>query len=182
MSDNRTWLINFLPNESICAEIGVWQGQFSSRILNETKPEKLYLIDPWIWKQPGIPFNCYIANTRICKNQADMDKLHKQVVANFAKFPQVEVRRLKSVEAAKQFEDEFFDWIYIDGSHDYNSVCADLKAWATKIKIGGFISGDDWDWGKGSQPVMKAVKEFEKLETYKRVKIDKGQWLFRRLK
>jgi len=75
----------------------------------------------------------------------------------------------------------FFDWVYIDGSHDYDSIKADIKAWATKIKVDGFICGDDFDWGREPKPVKKAVIEFEKLKTYQRVKIDKGQWLFRRL-
>src|SRR6185369_2790968 len=43
----REWLLNMLPNGSIGAEIGVWQGDFSAAILRIVKPTTLHLIDPW---------------------------------------------------------------------------------------------------------------------------------------
>jgi hypothetical protein len=59
------------------------------------------------------------------------------------------------------YPDQYFDFIYIDASHDYESVKRDIQISLPKIKNGGLIGGHDYEptW-KG---VIKAVDEiFEK--------------------
>lgn len=53
--------------------------------------------------------------------------------------------RLPSVEAAKQFPDEHFAIVFIDGAHDVDSVEADIIAWRPKIINNGFMLGHDMD-------------------------------------
>ena len=43
----RERLLAKMPQRSICAEIGVHEGDFSQDILCSVKPVKLHLIDPW---------------------------------------------------------------------------------------------------------------------------------------
>lgn len=70
-----------------------------------------------------------------------------------------------SLSAAKMFNDEYFDFVYIDAAHDYDSVCKDLNAWYPKVKCGGIFSGHDYvtvsnlneEYG-----VVEAVEEFVK--------------------
>ena len=40
------------------------------------------------------------------------------------------MHRSTSAEAALTFDDEYFDWVYIDGDHSYEAVLADLRAFA----------------------------------------------------
>jgi SAM-dependent methyltransferase len=47
-----------------------------------------------------------------------------------------------SPEAAGRFPDGFFDLVYIDGSHDYDSVVADIQAWLPKTRA--LIGGHDF--------------------------------------
>src|SRR5262245_36532489 len=47
-----------------------------------------------------------------------------------------------SVNASKLFADASVDWVHLDASHGYISVCADIRAWLPKIKSGGWLSGD----------------------------------------
>lgn len=66
------------------------------------------------------------------------------------------------------------DLIYIDGSHEYESVKADLNNYWSILKPGGMMFGDDympntWDG------VVKAVTEFPALPT-----IDGVVWSFRK--
>jgi hypothetical protein len=63
-----------------------------------------------------------------------------------------------SVAAAALFADESFAWVHIDARHDYDSVVADINAWAPKVKPGGWLSGDDYqaDWWPG---VVRAVSD-----------------------
>jgi predicted O-methyltransferase YrrM len=53
---------------------------------------------------------------------------------------------MTSVEASKLFEDKTLDFVFIDGAHDYDSVFDDIHHWFPKVKVGGYISGDDLDW------------------------------------
>lgn len=61
-----------------------------------------------------------------------------------------------SVEAAKDFQDEFFDYVYIDAEHTQKAVLEDLEAWYPKVKYGGVLAGHD-SWKQG---VRAAVVEF----------------------
>ena len=45
----RRWLLDKMPTDAVCAEIGVWQGNFSHWILEITRPRQLHLVDPWVF-------------------------------------------------------------------------------------------------------------------------------------
>lgn len=63
-----------------------------------------------------------------------------------------------SVSAADFFADESVAWVHIDARHEYDSVVADITAWAPKVMPGGWLSGDDYqaDWWPG---VVQAVSD-----------------------
>jgi hypothetical protein len=56
-----------------------------------------------------------------------------------------------SVGAAALLGDESLSWVHIDARHDYESVAADIRAWAPKVAPGGWLSGDDYqaEWWPG---------------------------------
>lgn len=62
-----------------------------------------------------------------------------------------------SIEQSKQYQDNYFDIVYIDASHDYESVKKDIIHWLPKVKYGGIICGDDYI--DGWPGVVKAVDE-----------------------
>jgi hypothetical protein len=49
-----------------------------------------------------------------------------------------------SLTAAGFFADRSLDWVHLDTRHDEGSVRADIAAWRPKVKIGGWLSGDDY--------------------------------------
>jgi predicted O-methyltransferase YrrM len=72
----------------------------------------------------------------------------------------VNVVKMDSPTAVKNYKDNSLDFVFVDASHDYDSVIADLKAWYKKVKPGGIFAGDDY---QPSWPgVIKAVNEFSK--------------------
>ena len=83
--------------------------------------------------------------------------LHRNVIAcGFA--DTVALLITDSVSAARMFDDESLAWVHIDARHDYASVCADIAAWAPKVRSGGWLSGDDYhpQWWPG---VVSAVRD-----------------------
>ncbi len=77
--------------------------------------------------------------------------------------PHSSPRRETSEKAAAQFEDDFFDWVYVDGNHLYEFVKRDLEVYLPKVKRGGLVICDDYmegigEWWAGG--VKRAVDEF----------------------
>lgn len=162
----RVDLLQNLPKHAVCAEIGVWKGDLSGLILTITQPKKLYLIDPWLHHDDYEQENQWYSGSN--SNQNRIDRIYQSVVNAFQTRIQegiVEVVRATSTDAADRFSDEYLDWVYIDGDHRYEYVRQDLLLYHEKVRLGGIISGDDYDEGverKGG--VKRAVDEF--LEEY----------------
>lgn len=180
---NRNEIFNIVKQNSICAEIGVWKGRNAEEIINRNQPKKLYLIDPWLFDQEELKKIYFIANTKEAKNQSDMDNIYLNVIKKFNN-KNVEIIREKSHKASLLFQDEYFDWIYIDGAHDYENVFRDLNCWSKKVKEEGFLVLDDWDWGPGKYgyPIRKAIDVFIKENLYEHYAVGDNQCLLKRIK
>ncbi len=62
----------------------------------------------------------------------------------------------RSDKAADIFSDRSVDFVFIDASHDHDSVVRDIGAWLPKIRRGGILSGHDYSF----VGVNSAVKSF----------------------
>jgi len=154
----RDALLARLPRGGVGAEVGVWRGEFSRRLLETARPEKLYLIDPWEFQAEF--GDCWYGGLR-AKSQADMDAIHDEVRDAFGSRPDVVIARGYSVDVLGGYPDGRFDWIYIDGNHYYDPVLADLRLARAKVRPGGLITGDDYDWKPDEGfPVQRAVADF----------------------
>lgn len=175
--DARTELLNTLPKGARCAEIGVWKGDFSERILRVTKPQRLVLVDPWEFV-PSHEERWY--GGKIAKSQADMDATYEGVVERFASHPEVEVARHRSVDFLAKTDVEF-DWVYIDGDHSEDPVYRDLTLSWERVVPGGHVCGDDYYWkdADGTLAVKKAVDRFVS-EKGCRIRLFDGQFILDR--
>src|SRR6266511_4079139 len=103
----RLFLLEMAPKGSVCAEIGVWQGDFSARILDLVKPSKLHLVDPWQFVAAE-PYRQARYGGGWAHDQADMDGLYDSVLRRFASpiaRGSIEVHRSTSEAAAAEFQD-----------------------------------------------------------------------------
>ena len=136
----------------IGVEIGVRQGVNAERILDLLNIKQLVLVDAWkeyidvrtglVVGDPLYYQHCY----EIVKNK-------------FSNNPKVRIIKDHSVNAAKMFDNEYFDFVYIDAEHSYEAALEDLEAWYPKLKKFGVMCGDDYGnlIGLG---IIEAVSEF----------------------
>ena len=161
--DPRDFVLRKIPRSAVCAEIGVYKGDFSERILALARPQRLHLIDPWTFES-GDTYERALYGRAHAKSQSELDAVLGSVKERFEqeiRVGTVVIHRERSAQAAAHFADEYFDWLYIDGNHLYEFVMRDLEQYWPKVKPRGFIAGDDYGvqgwWQDG---VTRAVDEF----------------------
>lgn len=72
-------------------------------------------------------------------------KIYDEYMKNMKKYKCHRHIKLPSADASKQIEDQYLDFLYIDGCHQYNSVVKDIENWLPKLKKGGIMSFHDVD-------------------------------------
>lgn len=155
---DRYRLLDFLPKNSTCAEIGVAKGKYSRLIVQKVKPNNLYLIDAWQYFDPG-----YKDTNINSLSQEEHDRRHQQILNEFKTNTNVHVIRKMSDVAVESFSDEYFDWIFVDADHSYEGCLRDLSLYDSKVKDNGYILGHDWiPDGKHKEGfgVKQAVRQF----------------------
>ena len=145
---DRKALLGEVPENGVVAELGVDKGDFSKEILSIADPKSLYLIDQW-GSQRYNEDKMEAVRSRFCEGIDSGD---------------VEIVRDRSEVALADFEDGFFDWIYIDTTHSYEQTQKELAISKEKVKEGGMILGHDFcvgnPRGKRMYGVIPAVYEF----------------------
>ena len=145
---DRLEMLSKLKKRGKIAEIGVDQGEFSELILKVTEPDLLHLVD--IWDSKRYHEELFKKVTGKFKNLIDLES--------------IQIHRKLSTDAADDFEDDYFDWIYIDTTHSYDTTREELVKYAPKIKHDGIIAGHDYTMGSwhslNRYGVIEAVHEF----------------------
>ena len=90
-------------------------------------------------------------------SQDQLDDIAISIEAKVSSFKNLVFIRDTSIEAAINFENSFFDFIYLDAIHLYENVKEDISVWLPKLKHGGVFAGDDCN--HKFPGVEKAVKE-----------------------
>jgi hypothetical protein len=130
-------------------EIGVEDGNNAYDLLNNCDFEKLYLVDPFLeYEDPS---------ARHFSNQSRQTFAKESCLTKLNKFSNFELIEKTSDKAVTQFEDDIFDFIFIDGLHTYEQVKKDLINYYPKLKVGGVFSGHDFNY---IPDVNQAVTEF----------------------
>ena len=119
-------------------EIGSFEGRSSCWFLNKIDDDaSLTCVDTWQGSKEheGFDFNPvyqrFKDNTSITRKPDQ--RLKVMVMTSF--------KAMANLIA----DDKKFDFIYIDASHDYESVKKDILNWYPKVKINGYIGGDDYN-------------------------------------
>ncbi len=175
--ENRQEFLSFLPKNSICAEFGVYGGNFSYYLIKETLPKKLYLIDPY-WKKYGEEFwwsgkktwKIFCNAVKVIQKY-DTKKCSVFVIDN-------------DIDFLKGVKDRYFDWVYLDSTHLYEDSLKELRSIKNKVKKNGLICGHDYRENPKHKHygVHKAINEWlEENEKYYLYLVDNHtQWIIKR--
>ena len=140
--------------KAVC-EVGVFKGE-NFRNLLLSNPTEAVAVD--LWKDVTID---------ISESQRNLNEMWEGMLRLATENPCVKVIRKASVEAARLFDQEHFDFVYIDANHAYEGVRADIEAWWPKVRKGGILAGHDYmaytlytDTQSIKFGVIEAVNEF----------------------
>lgn len=116
-------------------EIGTCHGTFAA-VLCENNPKlTLYTIDPYV--------AVYQDRRTQRIGNADQEKLYQEASKRLHPF-HCQIIRRHSLEAVLNFDYESLDFVYIDGSHEFDYVITDIVEWSKRVKKGGIIAGHDY--------------------------------------
>ena len=149
-----TEMVNKYDN-AVFVEVGTWKGRsaayMATEIANSEKNIKFYCIDPWTGQTLDNDPTAYD-----CKESRN-NTLFEHFLKNIEPVKEylTPIRGLSNTAVLK-FKDNTLDFVYIDASHDYESVANDLNIWYPKLKGGGVLAGHDYI----QHGVKRAVNEF----------------------
>jgi len=148
-------VVNKFQDGATFVEVGSYKGRsacaMAVNIINSNKNIKFYCVDTWKGSpehQKGQPYEDIDVINGVLY---DVFLKNIQPVKNF-----ITPIKEESVEAAKHFNDNSLDFVFLDADHSYEAVTKDLYTWFYKIKNGGVLSGHDWQWSS----VQRAVIDF----------------------
>jgi len=157
-------VVNESPEIAHFVEVGAWKGASAAfmavEIVNSGKHIRFDCVDTW----KGSVEHHYDIDV---KN----DTLYETFLRNMEPVQgYYNPIRMTSVDASKLYLDKSLDFVYIDASHDYQSVKQDILSWYPKIKSGGKLAGHDFD----IPSVKKAV--FDILNSEYTIMCDEKNW------
>jgi hypothetical protein len=150
-------------------EIGCWQGKSASflavELANTGKKVDFYCVDTWSGSAEHLneDRDCYDPRIK------EKDWLYNKFLENMRPVEgHFIAKRKSSLEAAKDFLDNSLDFVFIDASHDYDNVMADLEAWYPKMKrceccgySKAILAGHDFPFSGVATAVMNFCEKYE---------------------
>lgn len=151
LSTELEWLAANAKKRRNIVEVGSWMGR-STRALADSTKGKVIAVDTWKGSDED-------EHRRILKGQPDswLFDQFKTNLSDLIKAGTVSAIQRSSLDAAQFLSASKFDMIFIDASHDYENVKADLAAWFPLLAPGGLFCGHDFN--KNHPGVMQAVTE-----------------------
>lgn len=150
----RPWTRKLVPLAGFplyWGEIGCFQGQSAEFALSNIllhEHSHMWIMDPWLSTrkidEAGMEANYQLA----------MSNLKPHIEAG-----KVTIYRETSEERLPKLPDNLFDFLYVDGNHDYLPVKFDIEMGWRKLRPGGLMCMDDFRPLRNTDGVARAVNE-----------------------
>lgn len=151
--------INLLGEGLIGAEIGIFRAEsFCTMLQNCPNIKELHGIDSWN------PYKDYLKEPYDDVPAYDLSQPEIEFVELTARHnikycghaDKAIIHKMDSNTALESFDNEFFDFIFLDTYMTYEQCLVDIEGWYRTVKKEGLFAGHDWN----SSVVKKAVYEF----------------------
>lgn len=175
-----------------CAELGVLDGRNAEVIDQIIKPERLMLIDAWSskafedytrynahrpWVSHVDSFDHYFGGP--VSEQATMDRLYDAASTRFRDKGHVTLVKGSTLNSIAQIEKLLgtrkLDYIYVDASHQYESVLDDLMFYEKMLSLDGILQLNDCCHSRSGVSqnlgVLEATLSFMKIADFEPVLI-----------
>jgi len=139
---DRGELLYRLPHGGVGAEIGAAFGDFTGEILKKNVPRELYLIDAW-------------DTPRYQDGLAQIKSKFRDILEN----GRLHIVQGYSTVRLAEFPNGFFDWVYIDTNHSFETTWEELVISHLKVKQAGRIAGHDFCTGNVVDAIAYGVVE-----------------------
>jgi predicted O-methyltransferase YrrM len=147
--------------EAKMLEIGSYMGESTAMFGMANLFKEIHCIEPFTGEEQFNDENFY-----------DWEFVENQFLLNTRHYHNIVHHRDFSQNIHEVFQDEYFDFIYIDANHSYEAVKSDLINYIPKVKTGGFIGGHDYrfpQFPKTDEPAfpgcVQAIDEIIKRPT-----------------
>lgn len=165
MENQYLELLENTPEGGIFVELGAYKGKSTSFIVtemvNKGKNIKFTTVDTFQGDSGSNDKKEVEAykQVNVSKMEDEFDKNTEHLSEHF------EVIVAYSFEAAKYFDSNSVDTIFIDAGHSYEAVVKDIAAWLPKMKNGGIMAGHDYTaWIGVKEAVDGAFDKPDKVE------------------
>lgn len=151
---------NRIPAGACGVEVGVFAGQMSRELLKHDPELRLTMVDSW--EGSGDAYTGDSGDWHAALKQESQDDFMHQALKRVAfAGDRATVIRKRSTDAAADVPDASQDFVFLDADHSLEGCRADIEAWKSKVKPGGYLGGHDYanpDFPKFG--VTRAVDEF----------------------
>ena len=167
--DFFNFMITHLPDQCTLVECGVFFGRstidLAKRLQLAGKKFHIFAVDSFHWhgwiKREGFSNeelrNEFDKVVSLCGK--DMFKIfHHYLLENNLKNVITPVKS-QILDYVKEVEDRSIDLCYIDSSHLYQDTIDEIQAWLPKIKVGGWLCGDDYDREAVKNAVIQTIPQ-----------------------
>jgi|TARA_B110000259_G_C13812544_1_gene321302 hypothetical protein len=158
-------LVNLHGENLIGMEVGVFRGEsLLAFLMNCENIKEMHGVDSWeeyydyLGSLDGRP----VGGANACGSE--INKAITEISLKHCDYANKAIlHHMDSNKCAETFDDEYFDFIFVDVSMTDEQVNNDLNVWYPKVKKGGLFTGHDWDY----IPLQESVHQFRETHNVK---------------
>jgi hypothetical protein len=152
-------LVENCRDDGKIVELGAWKGKGSAFLVveayNKSPKIEVHIVDTW----GGNPFD---------GSQDQSADTYNKFTSNMSQLDgHYKAHKMTTNEAARLFEDESLDGVFIDADHSYEAVKMDIQNWMPKVRKGGILAGHDYSssWPGVVRAVNEIFPEAQKIDS-----------------